>query len=304
MYYFIINPSSRSGEGRTIWRKVRNILDGRNLSYEFYFTRTSGHGTRLARQLAPRLSGHCLVIIGGDGTVNEVLNGLDAARDVTVGYIPTGSGNDFARGLGISSNPGEALAAILHPSCIRQIDLGYVRTPRKTAAFGISSGLGYDAEICYQVSHSPLKKVLNRLHLGNLIYALTALKLLLTYAPCSMDITVDGQRHTFRKVYFLAAMNLPYEGGGFRFCPNADPEDGILDCLVVHDMHPLKILLLFPTAYLGKHARFSGVTLLRGKRIHVRSREPEKIHRDGEFSGISDDVVFQTGEGRIRLVIR
>ena len=141
------------------------------------------------------------------------------------------------------------------------------------------------------------------LHLGNLIYALVAVRLLLTYPPCDMEITVDGQRRNFQKVHFVTGMNLPYEGGGFRFCPDARPDDGRLSCMVVHGMNPLKILILFPTAYFGKHTGFRGITLLEGKSIQIRSASPCKIHRDGEFGGVSDQVVFRAGDGDVSLIV-
>ena len=302
-YFFIVNPASRSGQGKEVWLDIRRTLDGRKIPFQVFFTQYEGHGTRLVRQIAGQLPGCRLVVVGGDGTLNEVLNGLAGISQVTLGYIPLGSGNDFARGLGLPTDPQRALACILSPSRILSLDLGQVTSHGRTSFFGISAGLGYDAEICYQVSHSPVKKLLNRLHLGNLIYALVAVRLLLTYPPCDMEITVDGQRRNFQKVHFVTGMNLPYEGGGFRFCPDARPDDGRLSCMVVHGMNPLKILFLFPTAYFGKHTGFRGITLLEGKSIQIRSASPCKIHRDGEFGGVSDQVVFRAGDGDVSLIV-
>lgn len=301
-YFFIVNPASRSGRGKQIWRDISRTLHSQNLSYEVFFTRYEGHGTRLVRHLSQRLTGCCLVVVGGDGTLNEVLNGLNGISGITLGYIPLGSGNDFARGLNLPTDPAEALNRILSPTRTVSLDLGRMILQGRTSYFGISAGLGYDAEICYQVSHSPAKKLLNCLHLGNLIYALVAVRLLLTYPPCDMKIIVDGQSHTFRNVHFVTGMNLPYEGGGFRFCPDAKPDDGKLSCMVVHQMHPLKILFLFPTAYFGRHTAFCGITLLEGKTIRIHSTSPCKLHRDGEFGGVSDQVTFQAGSGDISLI--
>lgn len=301
-YFFLVNPAARSGRGQQVWASLSRTLADLHVSYEVFFTRYGGHGTRLVRHLARQLPGNCLVVVGGDGTLNEVLNGLSGIQKVTLGYIPLGSGNDFARGLHLPTDPQEALHRILSPSQILSLDLGHMTSQGRTSCFGISAGLGYDAEICYQVSHSPAKKLLNRLHLGNLIYALVAVRLLLTYAPCDMKITVDGRSRLFRKVHFVTGMNLPYEGGGFRFCPDARPDDGKLSCMVVHQMSPLKILFLFPTAYFGRHTAFRGITLLEGKTIRIESASLCKLHRDGEFGGVSDRVVFQAGSGDLSLI--
>lgn len=305
MYYFIVNPSSRSGKGLAVWRRLQSILNRRQAVYRAYFTRYPGHGTQLAKMLAPRLPGNRLCVIGGDGTLNEVLSGIIHPEPITLGYIPVGSGNDFARGLGLPTDPVQALSSFLNPRVIRTIDLGILDTPAGSYPFGISSGSGYDAQICSQVSRSSLKKVLNRLRLGNLIYAIVALKLLFTYRPSAVEISTDGQpaKH-FDRVYFTAIMNLPYEGGGFRFCPAARPDDGLLDCIVVHHLHPLKILLLFPSAYLGLHTRFSGVTILRGRKIRVRSRLPVPLHRDGEYGGISRTTQYRIRRHAVNMIIR
>lgn len=302
-YFFIINPSSGSRNGYRVWLSIHNILKSRNICHEAHFTRYKGHGTLLVRHLASRLPGNCLIVLGGDGTLNEVLNGLPGIAGTTLGYIPVGSGNDFARGLRLPNAPEKALSCILAGSHKIHLDLGRICTEKAVSVFGISAGFGYDAEICFQVSRSRIKKLLNYLRLGNLIYAFTAVRLLFTYPPCDMEVSVDGRKQIFQKVHFVTGMNLPFEGGGFRFCPNAQPDDGKLSCMVVHGMSPLKILLLFPTAYFGRHTGFQGITLLEGKKIQIRSASPRKIHRDGEYGGTARQVTFQAGEGEINLIV-
>lgn len=302
-YFFIINSLSGSGQGNPIWHKVHRVLQKQGVSHEAYFTRHKGHGTELARRLASRLPGNRLVVLGGDGTLNEVLNGLAGVSGITLGYIPVGSGNDFARGMHLPSDPKEALMYILKAERTVPLDLGRVRSNGHTSLFAISSGLGYDAEICYKVSRSRVKKLLNRIRLGNLIYAFTAVRLLFTYPPCDMAVSVDGQKQIFRKVHFVTGMNLPFEGGGFRFCPAARPDDGRLSCMVVHDMHPLKILFLFPTAYFGRHTGFRGIAILEGKKIEINSASPRKIHRDGEYGGIAKRVTFEAGDGDVTFIL-
>ena len=105
------------------------------------------------------------------------------------------------------------------------------RKENESAVFGVSTGIGFDAAVCRDVGITPLKKYLNRLHLGKLVYLLVALKQLLFTAPCSMSISMDGGRiQQYEKVYFITVMNQKYEGGGFCFCPNASPFDGFSGC--------------------------------------------------------------------------
>lgn len=294
MYYFIVNPVSRSGHGMEVWKQTKRTLEEKGISYKVYFTDYCGHGKKLAGTVAAEAAGHTLVIIGGDGTVNEVLNGLPLDHLVTVAFIPVGSGNDLARGLKLPTTPEAAFDRILSNPIPTRIDMGTVKSDDKpTSRFAISSGLGYDAEICHEVAHTPVKKLLNRLHLGKLIYAYAAIKLLFTFQPADMDVELDGgRRYHFSKVYFITGMNLPYQGGGFRFCPDAIHHDGALDFIVIHGLSKLKVLLLFPTAYFAKHTLFRGITILRGTQMEIHSERPYRIHRDGEYAGTSDTVTF------------
>ena len=110
MYIFIVNPASRSGHASQIWTEIETLLKERNILYRVYFTSHRGHGTKLAQQLTKDLSScTTLIVVGGDGTVNEVLNGIEHPEHIILGYIPTGSGNDFAKGMALPSDPQKAL---------------------------------------------------------------------------------------------------------------------------------------------------------------------------------------------------
>lgn len=98
MYYFIVNPGSRTGEGRKIWQETEAILTEKRISYEVHFTDHKYHASELTRALCAKGEPFTLVVLGGDGTLNEVLQGITEPSLVTLGYIPTGSGNDFAKG--------------------------------------------------------------------------------------------------------------------------------------------------------------------------------------------------------------
>ena len=306
MYYFIINPSSRSGQGREVWKQVRQLLKKNSLPYKALFTRYPGHGRKLAKSLPLEQKNHTLIVIGGDGTFNEVLNGLSNHFFWNISYLPVGSGNDLARGLQLSADPIERLCHLLHdalPSVPHPLDTGILQVKNRTSRFAISSGIGYDASICYEVSHTPVKKRLNRLHLGKLVYAYAAVKLLFSFQPCDMDVEIDNHRtYHFSNVYFITGMNLPYEGGGFRFCPRADSTDGALDFIIIHNISKLKILLLFPTAYFGLHTHFKGITLLRGKTMKIKSEKPRTLHRDGEYAGISASVSFSVQKHALQFL--
>ena len=186
MYYFIVNPGSRSGNGRHVWKEVEEILETEDVEYRVFFTSSRCHATRLAREITARDERITLAAVGGDGTVSEVLSGIQDFSKVTFAYIPTGSSNDFARSLGLPSDTAAAVQNLLHPSYFRRIDLGKARLGEQALYFAVSCGCGYDAAICHAAFYSSVKKLLNRLRLGKLTYIATGIRQLLLSGqrPC------------------------------------------------------------------------------------------------------------------------
>ena len=220
MYYFVVNPASRSGKGLKIWEKTEEILKEKKIEYESYILTAPGEAREMAQFLSLNKTPCTVVIVGGDGTINEFLSGLPTFEGITLGYLPTGSGNDFARGMHLPAKPEDALDLILNPEKFRHINIGITSSGDEKKYFAISSGIGFDAAICYESNASALKSILNKIHAGKLIYLINALRMLFALKPCSMRVLLDdSQLLTFQKVYFVTAMNMKYEGGGFMFCP-------------------------------------------------------------------------------------
>ena len=125
MYYFIVNPNSRCGRGRNIWKKVERMLKASYTEYQAFFTEKPGDARRFARELTEGCRDSSVIIgVGGDGTVNEILDGLSFCGSITLGYIPAGSGNDLARSLKLPKNPVRCLKKILHPKYYKLMDYG------------------------------------------------------------------------------------------------------------------------------------------------------------------------------------
>lgn len=303
MYHFIVNPNARSGRGRQVWEQLEIILKDRGTDYQVFFTRYQNHAVKYVRELTESGERVCLIVLGGDGTVNEVLGGICDLSRVTLGYIPIGSSNDFARSLGLERDPRKALDRLLVPSGYLSLDVGVLEYAAHKRRFAVSSGIGFDAGVCHQVAVSRLKRILNRLRLGKLSYAAVALQLLFSLSPTDLTLTLDGGKTLeFPRSYFAAAMNHPFEGGGFRFCPGADPSDGTLDLIVISGLSKLKVLFLLPTAFRGWHVRFKGIHIFRCKTAQITSKRGLPVHADGEPVLAQQRIRYYLEKDKIRLI--
>lgn len=293
MYYFIVNPNSRSGKAALIWKDLEKVLQERNIEYKTFFTEYKGHAALLSASITADLPADTslrLIAVGGDGTIQEILSGVKDLSRITFGYIPTGSGNDFCRSMKLPQNPMEALDLILSDKRPHPMDVPHISCGSNSSRFAISCGIGFDAAVCHEVGVTPMKKILNKIGLGKLVYLFVALKQLFFLKPSPMTLTMDGDRvEKFSKVYFTAVMNQKYEGGGFKFCPDASPSDGYLDVIVVDSLSKPKVLCCLPTAFFGKHTHFNGIHIFRCKKIDIHSDARLAVHKDGESAGLLHD---------------
>lgn len=304
MYDFIVNPHSRSGQGRQVWEMVEEELKKENIEYQVHFTCARRHATKIAADITSDGREHTLVILGGDGTVNEVVDGIACLEHTTIGYIPTGSGNDFARGLKLPSDIRASIHTVLHSPDRKRLDVGVLQYRDKKHRFAVSSGMGYDASICHVVSISKLKIFLNKLGLGKLAYVGVSLDRLYHCRPAKMTVTLDdGKVLTFNRTYFAAAMNLPYEGGGCKFCPDASPTDKLLDLIVIADVPKYRALAILPAVFSGSHTHMKGVHIIKCKKADIISEVPLPLHTDGEPIFLQRHVTMSLESEALNLIV-
>lgn len=308
MYHFIINPNSSSGKGIRYWWTVKRELDKNDIAYTATFTKHIGHATQLTEQICRLNTGiKNLIVLGGDGTINEVINGIDDFSQVLLGYIPSGSSNDLARSLGISRDPVTALNNILKPKRFKYLDLGEITFNNSGAAvhkFACSSGIGYDADVCMGVQKTPWKKRLNHLGAGKFVYIAIAIKQLIKANRCNATVTIDGmKKETYKKVLLISSMIHKYEGGGIMMAPQADPCDGKLSVCLVHGLSILKAFFLLPTLFTGKHVNFKGVDAINCSQIEISMSEKSNIHTDGELPASDTHISIRCLPAQIRMII-
>lgn len=297
MYYFIINPASKSGLGKSLWTGLKTELDRQEIDYRYYFTKRQLQAFTLVQEILCLEGEKHIVVIGGDGTLNEVVNGFDSYENATLSYIPAGSGNDFARGIGLSKNPYKLLASLLEARTPILYDQGLCLTnhPPDSAEnifkngrrFAISSGIGFDAAICYETVDSKLKPLLNKMKLGKLTYVLIALKQIRSCQLVDAEVLIDGtHKKLYPNIFFIAGMNQPFEGGGFRMSPFTDSQDRKLSVAVFYNMSKFKALMMLPCVLFGWQTHFQGYETFDCQTLEIKTHAPMPVHTDGECAGI------------------
>ena len=308
MYHFIVNPVSRSGKGLKLWQKqIEPELKTQNIEYSVEFSKERGDVTNIVEKIssAAKNESNCIIVIlGGDGTVNDAVQGIKDFENTTLAYIPTGSSNDFARDLKLPKSVKKNLRRILSAKAPVLMDVGQVETERGTRRFAVSSGLGFDGAVCQKSVHSILKKRLNKIGLGKLTYLGIALNQIINAPKVDAEITfADGKKVNAKNLLFFAAMVHKYEGGGFKFCPKADAYDGELDFICAANKTVPGILLALPTAFFGFHSIFKGIDIYRFKTAEIKTSIPLWLHTDGEVGYKAQYLNFSQLEQKLKFIL-
>lgn len=312
MLYFIANETARTGKGVGVWRQVQIELREKKIPYKVYMTEYKEHATELAKMISEKNEKDiCIVVVGGDGTLNEVINGITDFEKVRVSLIPAGSGNDFARNLDIKKSPQERLARILECvekglDCYERIDLGEVewKEGEKPRKYAISSGVGMDALVCKKNATSKVKIIMNKLGLGKLSYLIVTVQSLLTMETADMAVKVDGSSIlNFKRTIFAAAMNTKAEGGGVPMAPKASVQDGLISTCFVYKFSKLGALIRLPFLATGNHEHFNGFKLFDCKSIDLKIKKPMALHTDGEYLGDVTEVNYRCLPGKMRFIV-
>lgn len=311
MIHFIVNEHSRSGKGVRVWKQIEALLKKEKEPYRIWKTEYAGHATKLAGEISSLEEKEIkLVVVGGDGTINEVINGITDFEKVRFGIIPTGSGNDCARGLGISGTSEELLLRILESKGTKTIDLGRAvwqeseQEQQTSRLFMISAGVGMDALVCKKSMTSRLKKVLNRVGLGKLTYLIITIQSILGMQTSNAKGVIDKERRTiYKSLIFSAAMNFRAEGGGVPMAPSADAQDGLLSVCTVHGIPKLCTFFVLPFLVAARHEHFRGVKIENCRSYELTMDKPMVLHTDGEYCSDVKGVRFECLPARLRVLM-
>lgn len=307
MYYFIVNPNASGGRCSKIWKKLEKQLTHLGVEYKALLTEKPGDAIRYAADLTEGCrESRVIIVVGGDGTMNEVLDGLAFCGPVTLGYVPAGSGNDLARSLKLPKRPGRCLKKILNPKYYKLLDYGVMSYGEKLEhrRFMISAGMGMDAAVCCSLADSHVKQTMNKMHAGRLSYLIAGVKELMMCYPVKGYLLIDGtQKVELNHIYFISAHIHPFEGGGFKFAPAADPCDGKLTLCVVHHSSKIKLIPFLVTSLLGHHKKYRGVRSYQCREVELHMERPMAVHTDGENCMCQRAVHLRCIPGKIRLIV-
>ena len=269
MYHLIVNPTAGNGRTLKVCRQVEEELKKKGLPFRTLRTEHPGHATEIVRDIVSGEEEARLIVLGGDGTLNEAANGLTGTNAILY-IVSCGTGNDFIKALGLPKDPIEALRLQL-ASAPRFIDAGMLND----RMFLNVSGTGFDIEVLRQTLRF-------RDHFKGLFaYILGLLAALRRFRPVEARVTVDGL--TFEaKLTIIEAANGRYIGGGMLVAPEADPADGLFDVVYVDAVSRWTILQLLPRFVTGKFVSLPVTHSLRAREVTIES-SGMTINLDGEL---------------------
>lgn len=285
----VFNPHAGSGKARKDKEKILSVLSEAHLNFNIHISEFPGHTTTIARSL---ISGGArkFIIAGGDGTLNETVNGLadehgNIPENILVGMIPVGTGNDWIKTFGIPDDYKKAMQIILAGRTTRQ-DIGIISykidNKEKTRYFVNMAGFGFDGLVTQKANQLKAKGVS-----GFSVYAGSLFSSYLKFHSQRTIIDIDGEK--IEKDLYSASIGIgKYIGGGMMQVPDANPVKGIFHITLINNIGLPGILRNFKGLYSGKFIKDRRVSTYTGKEIYIKSSVPLPGEADGESLGESD----------------
>lgn len=292
--FVVVNPRSGGGRTRREWPAIERDLRAAFPLMTVVATKRRGDATALVRA-ALREGHHEIIAVGGDGTINEAVNGFfdangSVAPDAVFGFVTSGTGGDFRKTFGIEAGPAAGVAR-LKGATIKSVDIGRLicltRTGEPTTRYFINIGsFGLSGVIVDSVNRARIAKLFG----GQFAFAFHSVAGMLFYRERTVRIRVDGDFDEIASISTVAVANGQYFGGGMRVAPNAKPDDGLFDVIIMGGTPKSRAMADMKLIYTGEHLNDPAVRALRGAKIvavpvaETRGR-PVLIEVDGESAG-------------------
>lgn len=301
----IVNPNAGIGRGKKDWEQIKGLLLEKKISFDTQFTTHKEHAISITTRFIKK-GYRKFIVVGGDGTLNEVVNGIFFQKNVatvefTIGMIPIGTGNDWCRTFKIPFDYEKAIKVIDKGTTFVQ-DVGKVNyfssTTSKRRYFVNVAGIGYDAVVAAKTNKD---KELGRG--GPLTYLKNLFTSLLFFKHSETEITIDGQPEIRKnKTFSLSVGICKYNGGGMKQLPNAIPDDGLLDMTHIKKLGKFTVLKEVKNLYDGSFINHPKVETLTGRTFHIESNPAITLEADGESLGHSP-FTFEIIPGSLRIVV-
>lgn len=290
---FLVNPASANGATGRHWPLLARRAAELGLQGDALLSERPGHLTELAAQ-AVAAGASLLVIVGGDGTVHEVVNGVLGAGTpgVELALLPYGTGRDFARSLGVPKRFEQAVKVAVDGS-VRVVDAGRASFRHGDAWFANFAGAGISGAIARDANAS--SKALG----GRASFFFSTVKVFSRWKSAVVEAEMEGEHRT-GPMFEIVAMNGPYAAGGMRLAPDAQPDDGLLDCVFFGDITKLDFVTTFPKIYSGRHLAHPKIDLVRGPSVTIEADPPLPVVLDGEQPGTTP-ARFEIVPGALRV---
>lgn len=286
---FILNPTAGGGRAKSSRKIIEEAMEFHKIPYEIKETSAPLEATRLAEEGVDFF--HAIIAVGGDGTVNEVAKGLINRQKGVLGIIPCGTGNDFARALGIEPNIKSALDTVIKNRS-KAIDIGKING----YSFLNIASVGFDTAVVIQ--NDKIKKKIK----SELSYIVSLIITLFKYRRKKATLIIDDIIID-RNLMLLAVGNGVCYGGGLSILPMAKIDDGYFHIAIVKDISNFKLLLLFPSIFKGQHLKYTKyVEIHKGKKVVYKNKEKMKINIDGEIVDIPGDIVFEIDDYKLEVI--
>lgn len=287
---FIVNPVSAAGRTRKIWPRMERLLRERGASFDWRYTERPGHAIEIARD-ALKEGYELIAAVGGDGTLNEVVNGFfEDDRLINprahLGVIPCGTGSDFRKSIGIPRDPEGAIERLLSGRAL-PVDIGKVRFQgdsgfQEVRYFINIADLGLGGETARRVN--AMSKFLG----GLLSFFIGAVVTILIYRNKQVEIVVDDRDIINGRVNTVVVANGRYFAGGMFMAPNARPDSGLFNVVVIGDLGRFELIYNLLRVYRGTHLSYPKIREITARTIYVKSRERMVLEMDGEVPGFAE----------------
>jgi len=294
----IVNLTAGGGKPHKHLNTVLKHLKENGLNFKMCTTSHQGEAVELAQKAADN-GAELIVSVGGDGTVNEIVNGIMKSKnDPPLGIIPLGWANDFIKSTNIPSDIIEA-CKILIKGKTKKIDIGVINNQ---IYFANICGVGFDAEVA-QLANRMKSKHPNLHILSAFVYVFATVKKLLSPFNChNVKIKFDGQE-IHSKILFIAIGNGKFYGGRFKITPEAILDDSLLEVCVVEEMGRLKYLMSIPKVFKGAHESIKGINFYRAKEVVIQSSEPILAQVSGEVIEGQKEFTITLLPKRLKLIV-